>query len=638
MHGGVFFRQKPDAGSLNSEQLLQSLNRHRTADVAGIFKTSHILLANCITKNTPQSSKSEAPYIHSESGCVIVAWARLDYRKVLFERLSLPLRELLTLADNELIIRAYLHWGNECTQYLFGDYSFAIYDPRNHRVFCGRDHMGVRPFYYYLSDDIFAFSTTQTFFHQLPNVPMHADESWVARYLIHASMDFEKTAYKNIVKLKPAHSMVVSKSRADMSQYFHFDAYATNYKPSSAEYIEAYQEKLISAVNSRTQSSYPVGSELSGGIDSSSVTAIAADRFSQPLSQLYTFGFAMLEKEPRCILPVSQKYGLANNFICCNAQPTYPKAILNRALHAVGSPVEHGNATFHSPFYELCQTFNVRTLLSGFGGDEFVTTLHANIACFELFREKKYRAVYNSLYGNSISRLLRLIKLPYQYHQHMKPYNMRYFNAYKSRWAYNILKNEIVDRYDLEKIYFDQTKFDHGYAHLNKFTLEKRWVPFVSTRMENCSLLANSYGIDYSWPLLDVQLIEYFLSIPVEEKQPRGIYRYIHRKASEPFVPKDIIWQKNKYMGERVSNKLIDPSAYHFESTLSPVLEFLIDVDKFQQQLEILKSGVALEQNQQMQLVRNFTSMMALNAWLLMLDGNKFSVAEALPQVSILGA
>ncbi|MDF1796960.1 MAG: asparagine synthase-related protein [Coxiellaceae bacterium] len=635
MLAGMYYRQPNRNHTITQQILLNHLDQFNTAEFKGGWQNDSIVMANCLYANTPQSKSTQLPYIHAETGCVIVAWARLDYRNVLVEKLGASKTGLIQRADNELIMAAYLRWGEDCCRHLFGDYCFAIYDPRTQSVFCGRDHMGVKPLYYYCDDHVFAFSSSLAAFHALPCVPMQPDESWIAHYLVSDSMDFEKTAYHNIFKLKPAHCMTVTKRSVKQQSYFQFDAYKTvNYKTID-DAVDAYREKFIAAVTSRMPSNYPLACELSGGVDSSSITAVAAHEFQQPLDNFYTFAHTYLSDEPEYIYPLCQRYMLPNNIAVCGNESPATKAMHDhRALLALGSPIEHGEGRGRFMDYAIAQKFNVRTLFSGFGGDEFVTSIHPDIAQYQLFREKKYRHLYNNLYGNALTRMLRFIKMPYKYQQHQRTYNPRFLKAFKKYWKYSVLSEQALQQYQLEQAHFDKAKFDHGYNHLNEYTLQGRWVPFVSTRMENCTLTANSFGIDYSWPLLDVQLIECFLAIPVHYKQPKGVYRYIHRKASEHLVPEHIIWKKNKDMGERVSQPDFKAQERILKQPIHPLLAPMFDHKKLNEQIKQLSLMKNPDISHRIQVNKNFSAINNINNWLNYYHGDKpqTEISEAITE------
>ncbi len=162
-------------------------------------------------------------------------------------------------------------------------------------------------------------------------------------------------------------------------------------------------------------------------------------------------------------------------------------------------------------------------------------------------------------------------------------YNKRFFEACKQHWPQFAVNDNIAEHYLLKAKYFDTAKFDAGYTNLNEFTLEDRFKPFVPTRMNNCTQVANSYGIDYAWPLLDVKLIEFFLSIPTEFKFSKRMGRYFHRKAVEEYVPKGVNWKQSKYMGEKaLSEKKGRPK---LNDGLHPDISLFADTEKCRKDL-----------------------------------------------------
>lgn len=602
---GVFYRnnkQKPQPALLDGTHPVLTIDPVRQRTVTW-FDTD-CWLAQSIDKNAPFTAFNDTP-----SPIQLVAWARLDNRDELINTLGIKPQDAYHLSDAQLILRTYLKVGDDCTRHLHGDFCFAIYNERTQTVLCVRDHMGTKPFYYYLDEDVFAFSSSLSLFHVLNGVPMKPSMEWACKFLVaNLSMDFEKTAYHNIFKLAPAHQLRVSKRAVHQKRYFAFHTDKIQLSSSQA-YVALYQEALERAIKCRIQTAHPLGSEISGGIDSSTVTAYAAKHFSRPLSDFYTFGFAHLEQEPRFILQVNQHYNIPNSYICChNASHVYDP---NRALQALGAPVEHSNATAHEIFYDMASKHQVRTLLSGFGGDEFVTSIHGDLYLYELLKNKKYVTLYNNLLGNPLMRALRFTKLHYYSDNQSGKINLRMRAAFASRWADTIVADELIHAYGIDRQYHAVGNFDHGYHSLDEFTLEKRWVPFVSTRMENCTLMAASYGIDYRWPLLDARLIQCFLSIPSAEKYHRGVGRYLHKRAIDGTVPKDIVWKQGKYMGEPVNQSVHAPPSLHDD--LHPDLLPLLNMAKLRNQVAKLPQ---LKGSPSHQIKKNIHLVNQLDDWL----------------------
>ena len=579
------------------------------------------LMVQCLHWNTSRSRLEPAPLYHAESRCAAASWARLDNRDELAHKLDIASATLAGMCDTELILFSYLKWGEACVDHLIGDFVFVIHDRQRNTIFCGRDHMGVRPFYYFASGDLFVCATNVSALRQVDGMPFEIDERWVAEYLLHLSMSFDRTPYLGIMKLPPAHCLTVTPRQVRLRQYFELSAEPELKLKDSRDYVAAYREVLEEAISCRLDSDYAIGSELSGGIDSSTIAAFAAKLMKQPLSHLHTFGFAFSELEPQYIMEVSRACRLPNNHIIAGQQPDQ-QATTQRSLDLLGYPMEHGNATSHEPFYQLAQRLDVRTLLSGFGGDEFGTTIHGYMVPMELLLQRRYRELLNILPGNALFRFLRMIKMELRRRKtanvSVTSHNPGFFEAYRQRWPHHIVRPEVVQRYGLEERYFGNARFDAGYTDLKRFTLEKRWQPFVPTRMENCTLMAAGRSIEYRWPLLDIRLVRLFLAIPSEENFYRGMGRYLHRRAIDGVVPKLVTWKHGKDMGavmgpdQGESDLLpqLDPSGLH------PELTECIDMDRLRRQLEQLPSLTADMNNNTFMCRRNIRAVKQLDTWL----------------------
>lgn len=539
-------RQSPGPTSIDTPGVIRKLAPFAPADQSGIIEQAPIHLIQCVHWNTTPSLLEPASLHEQPSGISLASWARIDNRRELSEKLELSCQEMECVSDSELILQSYLKWGEDCVLHLVGDFVFAIYDPGKRKVFCARDHLGVRPLYYYLSPDRFVCATALSALLNLDGVPEEIEEQWLADYLLRLSMSFDRTPFRGIRKLPPAHCLTVTPETQRLRQYFQLADVPPLRLRDSREYVEAYREQLEEAIKCRVATAYPLGSELSGGLDSSTVTAYAARFFDQPLSRFHTFSFVRHELDPEHIRAVSRYLGLTHTHIF-STWAFGDKDLGRRAMEILGYPDEHVSAVAHEPFYRLAETLGVRTLLSGFGGDEFVTTLHGYLVPLELITRHRYKELYHRLPGNGITRLLRLIKLGLKRiltRNFTRPqFNPIGYEVLTRRWKRQLVRQEWVDRFNLKERYLDQARFDAGYTDLRKFTLEKRWMPGIPTRLENCSLLAAARKIEYRWPLLDVRLVRFFFSVPAEEHYYRGTGRYLHRRAIQGVVPDLVTWK-----------------------------------------------------------------------------------------------
>lgn len=583
MFHGIFFRKNSSLETIQkniingTNDILNIDPDHRAIETVYNYE-SGFWIAQAINKDSDDT-------ITSYNDLIIVGWIKLYNRDEIFSKLNLEIDS--KMSDEELLLRLYEKFNDKTPEYLYGDYSFAIFNTMSKEFFCVRDHMGVRPFYYYLDDDIFILSSSQVIFNYLDIINISASKEWICRLLAGGTnTDFEKTAYNEVFKIPPAHYLKISSNDIFKKKYFEFSTKKVKLD-SNEQYFKEYEEKLKTAVVARFKDSkYPIGSEITGGLDSSTVTSYIAEYFDQPIKELYTYGFTFLEQEPKYALLVNQMYMIPNAFLCCG-NPVPPNK--KNPLDILGAPVEHTNATVHEIFYNKAAKDGVRSLFSGFGGDEFVTSIHGDLVKFELLAEKRFKDLLLHFRGNIITKPLRLLKFLMQNNvkRGKKGYDM--LNAFKSRWPFFIVKNELLEQFKLKERYFNVGNQDNGYISLDKYTLDKRWVAFVPTRTDNCSLMAASYGIDYFWPLLDVRLIQFFLSTPNNLKFHNGISRYFHRKAVENIVPTDITWKNTKCMGESIakknknlqSEKTINKNI-QLKADISSQLKDLLDLEKVQ--------------------------------------------------------
>lgn len=554
------------------------------AQTQGCWSSDSIFLAQQHAGHLPAKRVSAAPEIDDTSGCVISFWGRIDNRKELITALNASAQDL---TDAGLVLAAWLRWKRDAVLHLVGDFVFAIVDPADQCLFCARDHLGVRPFYYQLSDRHFVFASSLLVFQGLDCCDLSIEQRWLAESLMGVSMSFDKTPYQQIFKLAPGHSLYVDAQSSVLSCYYQMSEHDTLQLKDPREYLEMYQAQLEEAVRCRVVQDDPLrpfGSELSGGIDSSTTTVYAAEMLSQPATQLHGFAFAGCELEPEYIHAVSQVTPMAATHVM--GQTGVQMDNHNLALSVLGYPEEHGNGSGHLSIYQLAQQLNIRTLLSGFGGDEFVTT-YSSLTLTELYNQKQYRRLLDSLPSDyvlmRVIKLLRLIQRQRRGEQ-QRQINPRFLPGCQMRWDSRLLKDQYLQQYPLQQQLFAQARYDAGYSTVNAFTVGNRWAPFVPTRMENCTLMAATHQVEYRWPLLDVRLINLFLSIPSTEKFYRQS-RWLHRRAIDAKVPAKVTWKRGKDMGPALApkNRLAFFAAQQQPpKQLHPMLEELVDQKRLQ--------------------------------------------------------
>ena len=207
----------------------------------------------------------------------ITADARIDARDILAGRLAAHGRSALAGAsDAELILHAYHAWGEDCVAHLLGDFAFAIWDGPRARLFCARDHFGVKPFFYARTGDRLVACNTLNTLRGHGGVSSELDELWIADFLLfEASQDPAATAFSSIRRLPPAHCLAADRKGVRVRQYWTLPFEAEVCYRASGDYVERFSELLQAAVKDRLRTTR-VAVELSGGLDSTTVAATAA--------------------------------------------------------------------------------------------------------------------------------------------------------------------------------------------------------------------------------------------------------------------------------------------------------------------------------------------------------------------------
>lgn len=273
---GIYHCNGQPVNRIHLERMVDIL-AHRGLDGSGIWSDRNVGLGHRMLWTTPESLSEKLPLVNHVSNLAITADARIDNREELFAALSLIGESSEKITDSQLILHAYEKWGDRTPEYLLGDFAFAIWDARQQTLFCARDHYGVKPFYYYSSKDTLVFATEIKALLCLPQVPSRLNEEKVGHYLVAALPDNTSTLYKDILRLPAGHHMTVSPNQISIKSYWTLDPHREIRMASDGEYAEAFREIFVKAVDCRLRSAFPIGSHLSGGLDSSSIACVARD-------------------------------------------------------------------------------------------------------------------------------------------------------------------------------------------------------------------------------------------------------------------------------------------------------------------------------------------------------------------------
>jgi asparagine synthase (glutamine-hydrolysing) len=239
---------------------------------------AHIGLGHTRLASTDLSGGVEQPFT-LDGATWIVGDARVDARPDLLAALEAGQHGQVheQAGDLELILRAYSRWGERCVEHLLGDFTFAVWDGPRQRLFCARDHLGVKPFYYAQCGAAIVFSNTLDCVRGHPAVSRELNDSAIADFLLFGvNQDATSTVFRDIRRLAPAHSMTWSNDQMDCRRYWTLPIDEPLFLKNADEYSERFAELLRASIRDRLRTDR-IGVLMSGGIDSPTLAATALE-------------------------------------------------------------------------------------------------------------------------------------------------------------------------------------------------------------------------------------------------------------------------------------------------------------------------------------------------------------------------
>ncbi|MFH2094077.1 MAG: asparagine synthase-related protein, partial [Bacteroidota bacterium] len=457
--------------------------------------------------------------------------------------------------DSSIIAAAYMKWGEKCPLFIIGDYVFVIWDMKTCSLFCARDHIGARPFFYYEDDSVFIFSSEIKGLFASDAIKLSIRKEWIADTIATLISENTKTFYEDIQRLPPAHTITVNQDSTVKKKYWDLNPDKEILYQCEQDYFDHFSEVLNESVKCRTQSTFPVASELSGGLDSSLVTAYAFDNLPNSKDRLFALSHVLPDDSLDKVYPFKdERYyshllclykGIKNHLFVTSES----KGVLNEMKNTIrlldGIPQQRLEL-FSDDLYKKAHEAGCRTLLSGFGGDQLVS--YSGAGYFEeLAHHWKYRQIWTELKKKKLFyktkktiALLTRELLPFIYRMHHDD----------NEWATERFLNILIHHYfsaemNLARRYKDKAGFPTEKS-LKLRQYKRITHPHIQGRLESCSIIAKHYGLEYAYPLLDRRLMELYFSFPAAIKFRNGLGRFPARMAAERIIPEEIQWRQEK--------------------------------------------------------------------------------------------
>jgi asparagine synthase (glutamine-hydrolysing) len=533
---GVF---NPKAEHLQADILRMRDAMHRGGpDDAGLFihPTLPLALGHRRLSFLDLSSAGHQPMKTPDGKLQIIFNGEIyNFREIREELLSYG-HQFHTQSDTEVILAAYVQWGVDSFSRFNGMFALAMWDESTNEIILARDHAGIKPLYFHLSKDLFVFASEVRAFKAL-GYPWQTEEIWKSLFLIFGHLPEPFTTLKDVKMLGKGEWMKVSlPSLRSSSGKFYQDNFTSKiFDQESA--LEAVRDILPAAVKRHLISDAPIGLFLSGGIDSSLLTLLAAPILKERLTTLsIQFSEAEFSEEAyqRIIIDITK-----SNHTSFEVRQQDFESSLPDILEAMDQPSIDAINTYFISMY--AKEKGLKAVLSGLGSDE----LFGGYPSFNRFNNWKRLGFLPSFvtnaFGNASNQ--RLAKLSFSnYHPMLSLYlmNRGIFTVDRSAFYTGVPVDEIRKALELISV-----PTDINYRSPNANAAMEQNMYMKHQLLKDADYMAMWHGVEIRVPFLDKELIQAVNSIAPSVKFKSSLPKQLLIEAFSTLLPADI-WHRQK--------------------------------------------------------------------------------------------
>lgn len=517
---------------------INDLISHRGPDDEGFFFEKNFVFGHRRLSILDLSSDGHQPMHYLEKYTITYNGEVYNYLEIR-EELVKDGYKFVSNTDTEVILASYDKWGEECVNKFNGMWAFTIYDKEKEILFCSRDRFGVKPFYYTEVGNQFVFGS------EIKQLLAFYDERYVNKKIL---MDYlvigyenhtNETFFENIFKLEQSHNLIYDLKTNNFEIKRYYDLKKEELRLDEKLSIKAYSSKLIDAITLRLRSDVKVGTCLSGGLDSSTIAAIASNIYNSRTNDRFIAIHAKSSQKSSDESLFAQEVANYCNLNLKTIEPTLDEFIncMDDVIYTQEEPF--GGPSIFMQYFVMKKSkeLGCTVLLDGQGGDETL-----------IGYERYYPAYLMSLsFFDSIKGFLNSSKNSKLTKKELLAYFI-YFTKSKIRIKKLKNKNQFI-----KKEYFQLASFDivekNAKSYLNLFDLQHEEIFYTQMphllRYEDRNSMRHS--IETRLPFIDFKVVETAVSINNKYKIKDGWTKYILRKTVEKILPNSIVWRKNKF-------------------------------------------------------------------------------------------
>ena len=535
----------------------------RGPDDVGIWSEGHVGLGHRRLAILDLTAAGHQPMVSADGRYVIVFNGEIYNFLEIRAQLDSNGLSWRSRSDTEVVLAAYARWGADCLSRFRGMFAFAIWDRREQRLFAARDRMGVKPFYYRLTPVSFAFASRPCALLDLfDDLPGSLDEQALRFYLESGYIPAPYSIYKGVQKLPPGHQLTLDQKGLRIERYWdfrHIEPERAWEKRSENDLLDELEQIIVQSVRYRLISDVPLGAFLSGGIDSSLVTAIMA-KYSPGTVKTFTIGFDEQKyDESKHAAAVAQHIGTEHH--CEHLR-------VNDLLDLLPTFIQQYDEPFfdHSAFPTMAVSRMTRTRvtvsLSGDGGDELFGGYHYyNIAqrLSLVFRlPSPVRRIMAGVIGAVPQHHLKLLAGALRQPNVAAAFS---FSRSIAKDFHGVLESDVVQRTrSLHAFFADAaTAFPRGLGAADQGMRLDAAYTLPDDYLQKVDIASMAFSLESREPLLDHVLVEWAMKLPCSWKLRHGKNKYLLRRLAYRYVPPQLLDRPKQGFGVPVDGWLRGP-------------------------------------------------------------------------------
>lgn len=453
-----------------------------------------------------------------------------------------------TSSDTEVVVAAYDAWGRGCLQRFDGMFSFAIWDEKIKIFFAARDRMGEKPFYFSFTDDKILFASEMKALWAM-GIAKEANKSMLYNFLsigyTSNPFDPQETFYNNIYKLPAASFLSFSTASNEITIENYWQVFIQEKQsPSEESVFEEFEDLLSRSVQLRLRSDVPIGTSLSGGLDSSSIVALCNQHASgQYTHKAFTAVFPGFEKdESKYAALIAKQFNLDHHLV--ETDISLLPELMDRVMFHQEEPFTSSSVLAQFKVFEAAKKGGVTVLLDGQGADE---TLGGYTKYYRWYWRELYSQKRLSLTGEMSKAKALGIKESFDWKDKAAALFPQFSAAMQQSNKKRKAKSAVLFNDDF--VYDNSKNFYYSLPaefSLNSILHFNSFIYGLPELLQLADRNSMAHATEVRLPFLQHQLIEFLFSLPPHFKIKDGWTKWLLRKTMGNKLPAEITWRKDK--------------------------------------------------------------------------------------------